>query len=134
MRKPRSRRLVHIGDILSITSGRLVSREGFSSFHRALTYMAGEDVYVHQVAHVMAEARPVLLERYPLLADVVPPDDIDETTVGEWLNEQSRLYGEFLELPRMSCGQHKSMNAVSEALEQKNDDAVVVLKAPHSTH
>jgi len=44
MRKSRSRRLVHIGDILSITSGRLVAREGFSSFHRALTYMAGEDV------------------------------------------------------------------------------------------
>jgi hypothetical protein len=134
MRKPRSRRLVHIGDILSITSGRLVSREGFSSVHCALTYMAGEDVYVHQVVRVMDEARPVLLERYPLLADVVPPDDIDETTVGDWLNAQSRLYGEFLELPRISRGQHKNINPVSEALEQKNADAVAVLKAPHSTH
>ena len=48
----------------------------------------------------MDEAKPVILEKYPLLADVIAPADINETNVDVWLKKQATLYGKFLLLPR----------------------------------
>jgi len=47
---PTKAQLFHIGDVLSISSGRLVSRDGYDGLQRALSYMAGEEVYTHQVS------------------------------------------------------------------------------------
>ena len=69
----------HIGDVLSIVADRLVSRDGFQGLERALSYMANEDIYTHQISRVMLEARAAILAVYPSLAEVVVPDDIDET-------------------------------------------------------
>ena len=123
-------RQFHIGDVLSITDGRLVSRDGYYGLQRALSHMAGEEIYEHQVGRVMDEAMPVVLEKYPLLADVVVPNDIDETTLDAWLSEQAKLYGEFLTLPRMTIDQHERIDPLSEAIGKKHPDNVGTIVAP----
>ncbi|WP_158814664.1 hypothetical protein [Methylocapsa sp. S129] len=74
-----------IAIVLSITGDGLVSREGIKGLQNALSYMAGEDIYTHQVRRVMDEGRPAILAKYPLLANVVAPDNIGEDTVEAWL-------------------------------------------------
>jgi hypothetical protein len=124
----------HIGDVLSIAADRLVSRDGFHGLQRALSYMAGEDIYTHQVSRVIDEARPAVLAKYPLLADVFVPADIDESTVEDWLKEQAKLYGEFLTLPRMTIDQHERVDPFSEAVEIKHPSKVETIRAPHRSH
>lgn len=120
----------HIGIVLSIAGDRLVSREGLSGVQKALSYMAGEDIYTHQIRRVMDEAKPVVLERYPLLADVIAPADINEDNVGVWLNEQASLYGEFLTLPRLTVDQHERIDPISEAAEEKHPSKITTVRAP----
>ena len=131
---PSQEQKFHIGDVLSIAADRLVSRTGFHGVQRALSYMAGEDIYTHQVSRVIDEARPAILARYPLLADVVVPDDVDESTVEEWLKAQAKLYGEFLTLPRLDVDQHMRVDPLSEAVEIKHPNKVGIIRARHRTH
>ena len=123
-------RQFHIGDVLSITGGRLVSRDGYYGLEGALSHMAGEQIYEHQIGRVMDEAAPVILEKYPLLADVVAPEGIDESTLDPWLEEQARIYGEFLTLPRMTIEQHGRIHPLSEIVEKKHPDHVRTIMAP----
>lgn len=120
----------HIGIVLSITGDRLVAREGFVGVQSALSYMAGEDIYTHQVRRVMDEAKPVILEKYPLLADVIAPADINEATVDTWLDQQANLYGEFLVLPRLSLDQHERIDPESEAAEVLHPSKIATIRAP----
>ena len=75
----------------------------------------------------------MILEKYPLLAGVVPPNDIDESTVDAWLKEQASIYGEFLTLPRMTIAQHEGIDPLSEAVEKKHPDHVGTIMAPPAT-
>jgi hypothetical protein len=124
------KRQFHIGDVLSITGGRLVSRDGYTGLQRALSHMAGEEIYTHQIGRVMDEAGPVILEKYPLLAGIVTPKEIDESTVDAWLIEQASIYGEFLTLPRMTIEQHERIDPLSEVVEKKHPDHVRTIIAP----
>ena len=116
--------------MLSITGDRLVAREGFVGVQSALSYMAGEDIYTHQARRVMDEAKPVILENYPLLADVIAPAEINEATVDTWLDQQANLYGEFLVLPRLSLDQHERIDPESEAAEVLHPSKIVTIRAP----
>ena len=120
----------HIGDVLSIVADRLVSRDSFHGLKHALNYMADEDIYTHQISRVMLEARAAVLAVYPLLADVVVPDDIDESTIDGWLHEQASRYGEFLRLPRMSIDQHEHIDPYSEAVEKKHPCKIETIRLP----
>lgn len=124
----------HIGVVLSITSDRLVSPGGFADFQRALSYMAGEDVFTHQIPRVMDEARPAILAKYPLLARVVVPDDINEATVAVWLDKQAKLYGEFLTLPRLTTGQHERIDPESEAVEKLHPSKIKTVTMPRRSN
>jgi hypothetical protein len=119
----------HIGDVLSIVADRLVSRDGFHGLERALDYMADEHIFTHQIPRVMLEARAAIVAVYPSLAEVVVPDDIDESTVHDWLHEQARRYGEFLRLPRMSVDQHERIDPYSEAIEKKHASQIRTVRA-----
>lgn len=120
----------HIGDVLSIVVDRLVSRDGYYGLQRALSHMAAEDVYTHQVSRVMLEARAAILAVYPSLAEVTVPDDIDEATVDDWLCVQAKYYGEFLRLPRMCIDQHERIDPCSEAVEMKRRSEIVTIRQP----
>jgi hypothetical protein len=127
---PTKNRKFHIGDVLSITGDRLVSRDGIHGLQRALSFMAGEDIYTHQIRRVMDEARPVILAKFPLLANAVAPNDIDETQLDRWVKEQAKQYGEFLALPRMTIHQHQRMGPHLEARQKLHSSKIKTVRAP----
>jgi hypothetical protein len=63
-------KLFHIGTILSVTTGRLVSPTGLNGVYEILSYMAGESVYTHQIPRFGEECAPWLLRQHPQLANV----------------------------------------------------------------
>lgn len=94
-------RRFHITDILSITTGRLVSTRGTEGVSDILEYMTGAPIFEHQVAKAREACAPVLLAEYPYLAQV-DCQDVDEDNFAErttiWIN----LFGEHLSVPKIS--------------------------------
>lgn len=60
----------HIGDILSITTGRLVSPRRMDGVYDILNYMTGDDLFTHQLIRAAEECAPALREQHPDLTDV----------------------------------------------------------------
>jgi len=118
----------HIGDVLSVTTGILVSRELIGGVYKILNWMTGEELYTHQLPRVCREAAPVLLAKYPTLADAeaeaeaVTPDSVDN-----FLARMEKRYGKTLAVPKLSVDQHERIDPMSELAERVHPDKIIVV-------
>lgn len=87
----------HIGDVLSITTGKLVSPRHMDGIYDILNFMLGANLFTHQLGYASEECRPVLLKQFPQLAEV-DASGVNENNLASWLVEQSTKYGEYLEV------------------------------------
>lgn len=63
-------RLFHISDVLSITTGRLVSRRHMDGLYDILNFLTGDSLFTHQLPRAMRECEPWLRVQFPkLMAD-----------------------------------------------------------------
>lgn len=93
-----------LADILSVTTERLVSRNTppIDGVCRLVHHVTGRDAsrgaYIHGPKLLAAadEARAELLQQHPQLADVTPPDGIDNADLYLWLLHQEAIHGESL--------------------------------------
>ena len=84
-----------LGEILTVTTGKLVARRMMDGVYDILNSMTGANLYTHQLPAAAEECRPFLLEQYPQLGNI---DDavINKENVWEWLGEQEKIYGDKL--------------------------------------
>ena len=59
-----------IGDVLSITTGRLVAKEGMGAVYEILNFLTGDNLYTHVLPRAAEFCRPALLKRFPQLKAV----------------------------------------------------------------
>jgi hypothetical protein len=119
----------HIGDILTITSGKLVSPDHIDGVAHLLSYMTGEQVYRHQIPRLMEEAKPVLLAQHPALVDIDVPDDLNSRErVMDWLSTVTEQYGDKLQVIPMTASEHEYREALSEIVEMKHPDQIVAFR------
>ena len=119
----------HLGDVLSITTGLLVSPDHMGGVNRILQHMVGEPLWTHQLPRASDECRPSLLAQHPDLADVEVPDAFDcKEHVERWLAEQVQRYGERRDVRPLAPQEHTSINPISELLMLKPDAQVVVVE------
>ena len=57
----------HILDVLSVTTGRLLSPRGMDGIYDILGFMTGEDLFTHQLPRASDVCKPYLLRRFPKL-------------------------------------------------------------------
>ena len=83
-----------LADVLSITTGRLLSRRHMDGMYDLLGYMTGQDLYTHQLTTAADAAEPALLAQHPFLADLRPPAGTDAPDLMAWLIDTERQHGE----------------------------------------
>ncbi len=114
----------HLGDILSITTGRLVSPSRMSGIYEILNYMTRDNLFTHQLPRVSKECAPELLRQHPQLADVdatvVTPENFKD-----WLAEQVAKYGKELPVSRMKAEDHERIAPMSELVEKVHPDRII---------
>lgn len=59
----------HISDVLSVTTGRLVSSRHMDGIYDLLNFLTGDSIYTHQIPRVMDECKPWLRAQFPELMD-----------------------------------------------------------------
>ena len=87
-----------LADILSITTGRLLSHRHMDGVYDILNFLTGDDLYTHQLPRAADTCRGPLLEQHPQLTDVAPPLDIDVPAIEAWLAQAEATYGRTLPL------------------------------------
>jgi hypothetical protein len=88
----------HLGDILSITTGRLVSLRHMSGVYGILNFMTQDDLYTHQLIIAGPIMKDPIFEQHPWLQEVVVADDFEFTNdhhVYTWLDDMINLYGQY---------------------------------------
>lgn len=118
-----------LGDILSVTTGRLVSTSGehpIDGVYKILDFITGESNFTHQLPRVSKEARPILLRQHPQLAEI-DASDVNGDNWREWLNAQIAKFGATLPVETMAKGEHEHKKPISELVDMAGADRVVVV-------
>lgn len=88
-----------LADILSVTTGILLSHRHVDGVYEILSHMTGQNLFTHQLPAAADRCKPVLLEQHPQLAAITVPDtsgDVDALL--QWLATQEAAYGTPLEV------------------------------------
>ena len=90
----------HVGDILSITTGRLVSLKGMDGVYEILNYMTGEILHTVGIPRAADDALPYLIQQLPWLVEVnklfeelEKQEDFDWHEVMTIVEELGKRYG-----------------------------------------
>lgn len=128
MRPPSPTKDFHIGDILSVTTGRLVSPRHMDGVYDILNWMTGESLCTHQLPRVSREATPIILAMHPQLAAVDKDAEINPDNLDAWLAQQVALFGETLPVPKLNADQHERIDPLSELSEMVHPDKIIVVR------
>jgi hypothetical protein len=105
----------HIGDILSVTSERLVSPRHVDGLYDLLGWMTGEKPMTHQLPRLAEECAPSLRKQFPDLAALEVPSGLNsEEAVLFWLGEQESVYGTRREVAPLPVGDHTVIDPIGE--------------------
>lgn len=124
-------RLFALGDILSVTTGRLMSPRGIEAMYDLLGFMVGEPLWTHQLPRACDECTPDLLRQHPQLVDVEVPDEFrDEQHVWEFLAEQVERFGVELPVEPLAPADHTSIDPLTELSMMRPDIPVIAVVVP----
>ena len=115
------RKKFHLGDVLSIISGRLISPRGMDGIYDILNFLTGKNLFSDQLLRAMDECKPYLLKQCPYLDSLEMKNavanldkNLDKQLEGidnkekrrkivvKWLDEQVKKYGEAIEVEPIS--------------------------------
>ena len=115
-----STRQFHLGDILTVTTGILVSPRHVEGIYDVLNWMTGDNLFTHQLPRAMDECQGPLLAQHPDLDAIVVPtfDGESREELGEqvavWLAEQVAIYGEYRDVAPLAGGEHTVIDPLTE--------------------
>lgn len=117
----------HLGDVLSITDGRLMSPRHMEGVYDILNFMTGDNLFTHQLPRAMTECHPYLLKQHPQLSgiDIGP---ITSENFGAVLEGLCAEYGEFLMVDPMPKDAHEFIDPMSELAEKVRPDKIMTVK------
>jgi hypothetical protein len=116
----------HIGDVLSCTTGVLVSPRLVEGIYDVLQFMHGTPIWTHQIPRACKDAVPFIYEQHPALAGV------DASTVTgqnwhEWLAAQVAEFGEYIELAPIPNAELLHRDPTDELVEMVGPEKVIVI-------
>ena len=121
----------HIGDILSVTTSRLVSPSHIGGVYSILNWMTGDNLMTHQLPRVAGECAPSLRDQFPDLAAItLLPDFSGKADVDRWLAKQVAVYGETREVAPLAAGDHTYIDPITEIRQVAPHAKIIAVEVP----
>jgi len=117
----------HLGDVLSITSSRLISPRLILGVYDILNYMTGETLFTHQLPRASRVCRPYLLKQFPQLKDVTC-EGINPSNWRERLDALVKEFGETLMVEPLPDDAYISIDPITEAEAMMGPEKVIIAK------
>jgi hypothetical protein len=121
-------KLFPLADILTVTTGRLLSRRHMDGLYDLLGFMTGDSLYTHQLPRAADACGPELLAQHPQLTGVAPAEDIDVPEVMAWLANAEHEYGEQLPVSPLPAGAWERRDPVEELSDMVGPERVIVVE------
>lgn len=118
--------LFDLGDILSITTGWLVSPRLIEGVYDILNYMTDDNLFTHQLPRASRECKPYLLDQHPQLKDV-DASVVTKDNWRVWLVEQKKLYGDQLPVQPIPKDDHDEIDPITEAIQMVGKDKIITI-------
>ncbi len=115
----------HLGDILSVTTERLLSPTGMKGVSDLLGYMAADKLYTHQLPRVADEACPYLYEQMPWLREI-SDDGLTADNYEAWIAALVATHGEYHDVRPMHQEDHERIDPVEEFLRKAGPHTQVI--------
>jgi hypothetical protein len=140
-------KLFHISDVLSVTTGRLVSSRHIEGVYDILNFLTGDNLYTHQLPRAMDECEPWLRTQYPQLfpdnpvmkdcltelENLLEADGHDKGlrkhTAQQWVDDVRTKTGlpEMLPIYELGADMHTHIDPVEELKAMVGDKKVIVV-------
>lgn len=116
----------HIGTVLTITSGKLISPDHIGGVYEICDWMTGESNFTHQLPRISREIEVPLREQHPELAAVDVPEGLDSwEKVHEFLESLYPTYGEKVPVAPLNPDNHTSIYPLTEIAMIRPDLTVI---------
>jgi hypothetical protein len=116
-----------LSDILSVTTGRLLSRRHMDGLYELLNYMTGDDLMTHQLPRAVDTCGPALLDQHPQLRGVEPSYDIAVPDLTAWLTNAELKHGETLPITPVPAGMWDQQDPIEELCDMVGPEKVIVV-------
>ncbi len=120
-----STRAFHIGDVISVATGTLVSLRHLDGVEDLCNFMSGETLMTHQLPRVSRECEPSLRRQHSaLLAEPIPPiSSRDEAEA--WLRTLYPTYGETVPVEALDVQDHTPIDPIAEIKMMRPDLPII---------
>lgn len=122
----------HIGDILSVTTGVLVSLDHAGGLYNILGYMTGESLMTHQLIRASDECEGSLKAQHPDLADIKVPEIRSEAEMLTFLVSLYPTLGEYREVRPLDAEDHTKIDPIAELSMMRPDAEVITVNVSGS--
>lgn len=121
-------RSFHLGDILSVATGCLVSPRHIDGVYDLCNFMTGDNLFTHQLPRAANECGPEIFRQHPDLKNITVPSFDGEAEVWAWLAAVTAEYGEHRDIAPLAEGDHTRINPLDElALMRPGVDVIAVV-------
>jgi hypothetical protein len=111
-------RKFHLGDLISVTTGRLVSPDHIGGVYAVVDFLTGEQHFTHQLPRACREITPELIRQHSWLVQVVVPEWVsDQATCDRWLAEATARWGTEHEVEQLQLGAYLGREPIAELRE-----------------
>jgi hypothetical protein len=118
-------RKYHLSDILSITTGKLVSIKHIDGVYDILNYLTGVNLYTNEIPRALKECKVYLLEQFPQLKEV-NADGVNGYNIYEWVESQIKIFGEYLEVDKLPVGIYEYKEPKVELAETMKKSQTII--------
>ncbi|MFJ6559962.1 hypothetical protein ACIQMV_08775 [Streptomyces sp. NPDC091412] len=125
-----SARTFPLADILTMTTGRLLSARHMDGVYDIANWMTGESLMTHQLPRAADACGPALLAQHPQLKGVEPPAGVDAPDLMAWLANTEREYGHELSVAPLAAEQWRHQDPIEELCDMVGPERVVVAPLP----
>ncbi len=120
-------KLFQLGDILSITTEKLVSKRRMDGVYDILNFMTRDNLFTHQLGRACNECKPSLLAQHPQLA-AITGDEVTPENFNAWIEAQCAEHGEKLMVQQLPEHAHEVIDPMSELAEKVHPDKIVTVR------
>lgn len=120
----------HVGDILSITTGRLLSPSGIDGVYHILNFMTGDNLFTHQLPRASDQCEPSLCTQFPLLdphQNAKLRDAIARENWSDLISQCVSECGEYHEVRALEKGEYTSQNPIEELIDLLESETKIVV-------
>lgn len=114
-----------LADVLTVTTGRLLSHDHMAGVYRILNFLTGDDLMTHQLSRAAQACRPALVEQHPWLDGLTPPEDIDAPDLLAWLIAQEATHGDTVSVTPITDWRH--IDPIEELVDRVGSERVIAV-------